>query len=93
VVPALNQMGMQVSVVPDGAFYAWAHVAPICERLGLANGWDFCLAAMQDAHVAMTPGRDFGHNQTEHHVRLSTASSLAQLQQAMERLKQWVQHG
>jgi aspartate/methionine/tyrosine aminotransferase len=93
VVPALNQMGMQVSVVPDGAFYAWAHVAPICERMGLANSWDFCLAAMQHAHVAMTPGRDFGHNQTEHHVRLSTASSLAQLQQATERLKQWVQHG
>jgi len=93
VVPALCEMGMTVEVMPDGAFYAWANVAPICQRLGLANSWDFCLAAMQHAHVAMTPGRDFGQHGTEHHVRLSTASSLPQLAQAMQRLKQWLSHG
>jgi aspartate/methionine/tyrosine aminotransferase len=93
VVPALCEMGMAVDVMPDGAFYAWADVAALCERLGLANSWDFCLAAMQHAHVAMTPGRDFGHNGTEHHVRLSTASSLPHLAQAMQRLQQWLSHG
>ena len=93
VVPALNEMGMAVDVMPDGAFYAWANVAAICERMGLTNSWDFCLAAMQHAHVAMTPGRDFGRNGTEHHVRLSTASSLPDLVQAMQRLKQWLSHG
>ena len=93
VVPALNEMGMAVDVMPDGAFYAWANVAAICARLGLANSWDFCLAAMQHAHVAMTPGRDFGRNGTEHHVRLSTASSLPDLVHAMQRLKQWLSHG
>jgi aspartate/methionine/tyrosine aminotransferase len=93
VVPALNEMGMAVDVMPDGAFYAWANVAAICERMGLTNSWDFCLAAMQHAHVAMTPGRDFGQHGTEHHVRLSTASSLPDLVQAMQRLKQWLSHG
>ncbi len=93
IVPALCDMGMDVAVMPDGAFYAWANVANICERMGLANSWDFCLAAMQQAHVAMTPGRDFGQSGTEHHVRLSTASSLAHLQQATQRLKEWVAHG
>ena len=93
VVPALNEMGMAVEVMPDGAFYAWAHVAALCERLGLVNSWDFCLAAMQHAHVAMTPGRDFGHNGTEHHVRLSTANAMPELAQAMQRLKEWLSHG
>ena len=93
VVPALNEMGMAVDVMPDGAFYAWANLATICERMGLTNSWDFCLAAMQHAHVAMTPGRDFGQHGTEHHVRLSTASSLPDLVQAMHRLKQWLSHG
>jgi aspartate/methionine/tyrosine aminotransferase len=93
VVPALCDMGMAVDVMPDGAFYAWANVAALCQRLGLANSWDFCLAAMEHAHVAMTPGRDFGHNGTEHHVRLSTANALPELVQAMQRLKQWLSHG
>jgi aspartate/methionine/tyrosine aminotransferase len=48
---------------------------------------------MEHAHVAMTPGRDFGHNGTEHHVRLSTANALPELVQAMQRLKEWLSHG
>ena len=93
VVPALCDMGMAVDVMPDGAFYAWANVAALGQRLGLTNSWDFCLAAMEHAHVAMTPGRDFGHNGTEHHVRLSTANALPELVQAMQRLKEWLSHG
>jgi aspartate/methionine/tyrosine aminotransferase len=35
---------------------------------------------MQRAHVAVTPGRDFGTAETARFVRFSTASSMAQLQ-------------
>jgi aspartate/methionine/tyrosine aminotransferase len=34
----------------------------------------------------VTPGRDFGHADTGRFVRLSTANSLAQLQEAATRL-------
>ena len=42
---------------------------------------------MQRAHVAITPGRDFGTAQTAQFVRFSTASSMAQLQESIARLK------
>ena len=54
-VPALNALGLSVPVMPDGAFYAWAD----CSAHS-ASSWDFCFDMMQRAHVAITPGRDFG---------------------------------
>ena len=42
---------------------------------------------MRRAHVAITPGRDFGRCGRERFVRLSYASSMAQLQEAVERLR------
>ena len=81
-VPALNRLGLTVPVMPDGAFYAWAD----CSAHN-ASSWDFCFDMMRRAHVAITPGRDFGHHGTERFVRLSYASSMAQLQEAVERLE------
>ena len=37
--------------------------------------------------VAITPGRDFGSHDMHRYVRFSTASSMAQLQEAAARLK------
>ena len=42
---------------------------------------------MQRAHVALTPGRDFGPAFAERFVRLSFASSMPHLQTAMQRLQ------
>jgi len=86
-IPALESIGLTVPVVPDGAFYAWADCTAACRRLGLANSWDFANAVMHQAHVAITPGRDFGNDQTHNFVRFSTASSMAQLHTAIERLR------
>ena len=86
-VPALQSLGLDVPVVPDGAFYAWADCSAVCARLGIKDSWDFAFAVMQQAHVAVTPGRDFGTDQTAKFVRFSTASSMAQLQTAIARLQ------
>ena len=80
-VPALNQLGLTVPVMPDGAFYAWAD----CSAHS-SSSWDFCFDMMRRAHVAITPGRDFGHHCSERFVRLSYASSMAQLHEAVDRL-------
>jgi len=80
-VPALNRLGLTVPVMPDGAFYAWAD----CSAHN-PSSWDFCFDMMRRAHVAITPGRDFGHFGTERFVRLSYASSMAQLHEAVDRL-------
>ena len=81
ILPALNQLGLAVPVEPDGAFYVWFD----CSRFS-ASSWDFCFDLMDRAHVALTPGRDFGPAQAERFVRLSFASSMAQLETACERL-------
>ncbi len=86
-VPALQSLGLDVPVAPDGAFYAWADCSAACARLGLKDSWDFSFAVMQQAHVAITPGRDFGTDLTAQFVRFSTASSMEQLHTAIARLR------
>ncbi len=86
-IPQLAQMGLQVPVMPDGAFYAWADCSEAAARLGVQGSWDFAFEAMRQAHVAVTPGRDFGQAETSRFIRFSTANSMAQLQEAAARLK------
>ena len=86
-IPALNALGLTVPVMPDGAFYAWADCSAACARLGVKDSWDLSMEIMQRAHVAVTPGRDFGTADTDHFIRFSTANSMPQLEQAIGRLK------
>ena len=86
-IPALNALGLTVPVMPDGAFYAWADCTKACEKLGVSGSWDLAFELMRRAHVAVTPGRDFGHTDTQHFIRFSTANSMAQLYTAIDRLK------
>ena len=87
-IPALQELGFEIPVQPDGAFYAWADCSPLCDKLGVQGSWDFALAVMQRAHIAITPGRDFGSCETSRFVRFSTANSMEQLQAAIARLRQ-----
>ena len=86
-IPALESIGLPVPVKPDGAFYAWADCRAAAEKLGVKGSWDFAYAVMNQAHLAITPGRDFGHAETANYVRFSTANSMEQLQEAIARLK------
>lgn len=86
-IPALDAMGLRVPVAPDGAFYAWADCRDACRRLGVKDSWELAFEVMKRAHVAVTPGRDFGMRDTGDFVRFSTANSMAQLQEAAARLK------
>jgi aspartate/methionine/tyrosine aminotransferase len=86
-IPQLNAMGLTVPVIPDGAFYAWADCRDACRRLGLTDSWAFAEHLMQHAHVAVTPGRDFGTHAPGDYVRLSTASSLQDLHTAALRIQ------
>ena len=70
VVSGLERIGLPLEVVPNGAFYAYFSVA----GTGL-DAWTFCERALEEAHVALTPGRDFGPATADTHVRLSYAAS------------------
>ena len=82
IVPALRSMGLEVPVLPDGAFYAYADVSAHA-----ASSWDFAFDLMRRAQVALTPGRDFGPAAAERYLRLSFASSMDTLQEAVRRLR------
>jgi aspartate/methionine/tyrosine aminotransferase len=85
IVPALERIGLPVPVMPDGAFYAYADVSAHADpRQG--GSWDLCFDLMRRAQVALTPGRDFGPAAGERHLRLSFASAMPQLQEAVDRL-------
>jgi len=86
-IPQLESVGLPVPVVPDGAFYAWADCSAMAQRMGIEGSWDFAFRLMERAHIAITPGRDFGSADTRRYVRFSTASSMAQLEQAIDRLR------
>ena len=83
IVPALERLGLPVPVMPDGAFYAYADVSAHAP-----SSWDFCFDMMRRAQVALTPGRDFGPHAGERYLRLSFASSMDELAQAVQRLAQ-----
>jgi aspartate/methionine/tyrosine aminotransferase len=85
-IPQLEALGLPVPVVPDGAFYAWADCTQACEKLGVKDSWELSFELMKRAHVAVTPGRDFGMAQAHRFIRFSTASSMAHLQEAVTRL-------
>jgi aspartate/methionine/tyrosine aminotransferase len=85
VLDGLQRIGLPVPVPPDGAFYVYFDVA----GTGLTS-WQFCERALQEAHVALTPGRDFGVRTAETHVRLSYAASAGELREGIARLGKFV---
>ncbi|HRH05781.1 MAG TPA: aminotransferase class I/II-fold pyridoxal phosphate-dependent enzyme, partial [Burkholderiaceae bacterium] len=90
-IPALQSLGFEIPVMPDGAFYAWADCSQICSKLGVASSWELAFEIMQKAHIAVTPGRDFGSFETAKFIRFSTASSMPTLVEAIARLKAMLQ--
>jgi aspartate/methionine/tyrosine aminotransferase len=88
VLAGLERIGLKVPVAPDGAFYAWAD----CSAFSTSS-WDFCHDLLHSAHVALTPGRDFGPAAAERYLRLSYASALPQLTQALQRLERVLHRG
>ncbi|WP_329213927.1 pyridoxal phosphate-dependent aminotransferase [Streptomyces sp. NBC_01485] len=85
VLDGLDRIGLPVPVPPDGAFYIYFDVSDT----GLTS-WQFCERALQEAHVAVTPGRDFGVHTADTHVRLSYAASADELREGIDRLGKFV---
>ncbi len=79
--PALRALGFEIAVVPQGAFYVYAD----CARLA-ADSETLARALLEEAGVAITPGRDFGSHRPERHVRFSYANTLDNLREGVRRI-------
>jgi aspartate/methionine/tyrosine aminotransferase len=84
-VPALRELGFGVPMLPDGAFYVYADISQFSQ-----NSTTFAHDLLHQAHVAVTPGMDFGIAAPKQHVRLSYASDRESLQTAVMRMAQFL---
>jgi aspartate/methionine/tyrosine aminotransferase len=85
-VPALQSLGFAVPVVPQGAFYVYAD----CSRL-TGDSFAFARQLLAEAHVAMTPGKDFGHHHAGRHVRIAYTQPVARLEEAVARIRKFLE--
>jgi len=84
VVRELNGMAGVSCLETDGTFYVLPNVQPVIERMGIADDVALSERLIEQAGVAVVPGSAFG---CPGHVRLSIATSMSNLEKAMERLK------
>jgi aspartate aminotransferase len=85
VVDALNKIPGVSCLQTDGTFYVIPGVQDAIERLGLADDLALSEYLIEKAGVAVVPGSAFG---CPGHIRLSIATSMQNLEKAMERIKQ-----
>jgi aspartate/methionine/tyrosine aminotransferase len=79
--PQLRAAGLEVPAEPRGAFYVYAD----CKR----NSKDFARDLLEKEAVAATPGVDFGANGTDRFVRFAYTRSMADLEEAVARLRRF----
>jgi len=77
-----------VDVVPaDGTFYLFPSVQKIIESHGFKNDLEFSERLLTEQGLALVPGSAFG---TEGCIRLSFATSMQQLEKALNRLENFI---
>ncbi|HEY7088678.1 MAG TPA: aminotransferase class I/II-fold pyridoxal phosphate-dependent enzyme, partial [Tepidisphaeraceae bacterium] len=69
---------------PRGSMFVWARINPSHFKAGEGT-LDFCLRMLNDAEVALAPGRAFGEN-GEGYVRIALVENEHRLRQAMRNL-------
>lgn len=78
--------GIQCTL-PEGAFYSYPNVSAFFGRGGLKSASDLAGRLLRDAHVATVPGEGFG---TRDHIRVSYATSVAELDRGLERMRKFL---
>ena len=79
-VAGLVRIGLGVGAPPTGAFYVLANA-----RRYTADSLAFAFEILEQTHVAVTPGIDFGRN-AEGYLRFCYANSLERIEEALTRI-------
>jgi aspartate/methionine/tyrosine aminotransferase len=83
--PALRDLGFEIPVQPQGAFYLYANIKKFS-----SNSLEFSEAMLAKAKVAITPGVDFGKYQANMYCRFAYTTSLERLKEGVRRLKEYL---
>jgi len=84
-IDGLTSLGFKVAFEPQGAFYVFAEISRFSD-----DSFRFCEKMLREAHVAATPGIDFGVHGTRRYVRFAYTQALGCIEKALERLSQWL---
>jgi aspartate aminotransferase len=87
IVERLNAIPGVVCRVPQGAFYVFPSIAGLRGRKWggkvLLTSADWAAYLLEEADVAVIPGGEFGHDD---HLRLSYATSMANIEKGLDRI-------
>jgi aspartate aminotransferase len=72
--------------LPEGAFYAYPNISAFFGRSGMNSASDIAGKLLRENHVATVPGEGFG---TKEHIRVSYATSMAELDRGLERMRRF----
>ena len=81
----LKRMGFKVPITPAGAFYIYADASDLCN-----DSFSWCWELLERAGVVATPGADFGEHHAHKFVRFAYTTSLANIDEALNRIAQFV---
>jgi len=81
----LIELGFEIAKKPDGAFYIYAN----CSRY-TQDSFQFAKDLLEEAGVAVTPGKDFGSNKEKMHIRFAYTASVDKMSIAIERLDRFL---
>jgi aspartate aminotransferase len=87
VVKRLREIPGVTCTDPRGAFYAYPNLSCVMGTNGIANTLVLAERLLAEANVAVVPGEAFG---TEKHVRISYATSIAELDRGLDRIHRFV---
>ncbi|WP_286240104.1 pyridoxal phosphate-dependent aminotransferase [Neptuniibacter halophilus] len=82
-VSGLRELGFDLPVTPEGAFYVYAGASHLTD-----NSYDFCWSLLEENHIATTPGLDFGRHRCNEFIRFSYTTGLDRIQLMLDRLQQ-----
>ena len=88
VVPRLRQIPGVTCSMPAGAFYAYPNLRGALDKGGIRTPLEFAGRLLKEANVAVVPGEAFG---TDHHVRISYATSMGELERGLDRIQKFVE--
>src|SRR5436309_1196173 len=86
VVKGLRSIPGVACTLPEGAFYAYPNISSFFGTGGLKSASDVAGRLLREAHVATVPGEGFG---TGEHIRVSYATSKAELDRGLERMRKF----
>ena len=84
--PALRELGFDIPVTPDGAFYLYAN----CTKFS-SDSYQFANDLLEQVGVSITPGIDFGDYRAADYVRFAYTTSIENLKEGVARIKAFVQ--